>query len=92
MAFESGLVPEQMRALSYVKSGQATEKRVEPGDQGWIVRKSMLVLYLVSITKSIFSSFLTLTEAASGTDRLNPVVGLPDGGSAYVSSIQFAHG
>jgi hypothetical protein len=30
--------------------------------------------------------------AAGGTDRLNPVVGLLDRGSAYVSSIQFANG
>jgi hypothetical protein len=30
--------------------------------------------------------------AANGTDRLNPVVGLLNRGSAYISSIQFADG
>jgi hypothetical protein len=35
---------------------------------------------------------LDSSGAASGTDRLNPVVGLLDRGSTYVSSIQFANG
>ena len=52
----------------------------------------MLVLYMVSINEINLQFVLNPYCAATGTDRLNTVVGLLDRGSALVSSIQFADG
>ena len=52
----------------------------------------MLVLYMVSINEIDLQFVLNPYCAATGTDRLNTVVGLLDRDSALASSIQFADG